>query len=213
MGTIIPKMGIRTRPAGLAGALFSQVQLRVLSLFFGHPDRSYQLTEVIRLVGSGRGAVQRELEKLTNAGILDLSVVGSRKVYRANQESPIFDELYRLILKTVGLLEPIRNALKQFSSKIVVAFVYGSVARSQDTAKSDVDLMILGQDVAYSEIYAALQKAEKVIRREVNPSLMTLNEWKDRRADRNAFVTKILGQPKLFVFGTEDDLKGTRKSR
>jgi predicted nucleotidyltransferase len=202
-------MGIKEQSAGLAGALFSRVQLRVLNLLIGQPDRSYQVTEVIQLAGSGRGAVQRELEKLAGAGILNLSVAGNRKIYQANRQSAIFKELHALIIKTVGLLEPLRMALKPYRPKIDVAFVYGSVATGKDTAKSDIDLMIIGHEVAYSEAYAALQKAEKILLRPVNPTLMTSIEWKEKLAHRNAFVSKILQQPKLFVFGTENELKGT----
>jgi predicted nucleotidyltransferase len=208
LGTNIPKMGIKKRSLGLAGALFSHVQLRVLSLFFGQPDRSYQLTELIELAGSGRGAVQREVEKLAEAGILKLTVARKRKVYQANRQSPIFKELYGLILKTAGLIEPLRSALEPYRRKLELAFVYGSVARGIDTARSDIDLMIIGQDIAYSEIYAALQKAEKTLLRPVNPNLMTLREWQEKNAAQNSFVRNVIRQPKLFVFGTQNELKG-----
>jgi predicted nucleotidyltransferase len=197
------------RPAsGLASALFAHVQLRVLELLLGQPFRGYQLTEVINLVGSGRGAVQRELKKLTSSGILTVSIAGGRKIYQANRQSPIFQELHDLILKTSGLLEPLRKALRSFTPKISVAFVYGSIATGGDTAKSDIDLMIIGHDVAYGDIYAALQKAEKSLARPVNPNLMSPSEWKQRILDRNPFVTKIAKQPKQFVIGTEDELRG-----
>jgi predicted nucleotidyltransferase len=206
-------MGIRKKTTGLAGALFSQVQLRVLSLLIGQPDRAYLITEVIRLAGSGRGAVQRELEKLTAAGILNLSVSGSRKSYQANRQSPIFDDLYRLIMKTVGMLEPIRRALKLYRSKIDLAFIYGSVAKGNDTAKSDIDLMIFGDHLTYGEIYRALQKAEKTVMRPINPSLMTVQEWDQKVSEQNSFVRKILQQPKLFVFGNENELKRIKQPR
>lgn len=207
MGTLVPKMGTRTRTAGLANALFSHVQLRVLGLFMGQPSRSYQVGEVIKLVGSGRGAVQREIKKLTAAGILNVSTFGSRKTYQANPQSPIYDELRSLIVKTVGLLEPLRNALKNFASKIDLAFVYGSIAKGKDTAKSDIDLMIIGQGLEYSELYGALQKAEKILSRPVNPNLMNPIEWKEKHLNKNSFVSRITQQPKLFIFGNEDELR------
>ena len=210
MGSIIPNMGTSKKPLGLAGALFSQVQLRVLSLVIGHPDRSFQLTEVIKAVGSGRGAVQRVLTKLTAAGIVNVLPSGSRKVYQANRASPIFDELHGLILKTVGLLEPIKNALKKYRSRIDAAFVYGSVARGEDTATSDVDLLIIGRGLAYSEVFAALQRAETSLLRPVNPTLMTPDEWEAKAAGKNAFVTRIMNAPRLFVFGSPDDIERTR---
>ena len=153
-------MGKKPKLPGLARALFSKVQLRVLALFFGQPNKIYQISDVIALVKSGRGAVQRELEKLTAAGILTVSIAGKRKSYRANRQSPVFNELYRLIMKTVGMVEPIRAALEPFRQDIDLAFVYGSVAKGTDTAESDIDLMVLAKDTGYSEIYGALQMRE-----------------------------------------------------
>jgi predicted nucleotidyltransferase len=200
---------MNTKPAtGLASALFSRVQLRVLQLLLGRPSQGYQLTEVINLAGSGRGAVQRELERLTKAGILNVSVARGRKIYQANRQSPIFRELHGIILKTVGLFEPLQRALKPFNPTMRAAFVYGSIAKGSDTAKSDIDLMIIGHDIAYGDVFSALQKAEKDLARPINPNLMSLAEWKKKLIEGNPFVTKIAKQPKLFVVGTEDGLKG-----
>jgi len=201
-------MGISEKSVSLARALFSRVQLRVLGLLFGQPDHAFQITEVIQLAGSGRGAVQRELEKLAAAGILTAKLNRGRKTYRANKDAPIFDELHGIILKTVGLLEPLRRVLNPYKSKIVLAFVYGSIAKGEDTAKSDIDLMIIGKDLTYSDLYGSLQKAEKVLLRPINPSLMTINEWKQKLDDKSPFLSKIFQQPKLFVVGTENELKG-----
>ena len=193
---------------GLAGALFSRVQLRLLGLLFGHPERAFHASELIRLARSGSGAVQRQLEKLSAAGILSVESSANRKLYQSNRQSPIFRELHGLIAKTVGMLEPLRTALKPYRSDIDVAFVYGSVARGKDTAKSDIDLIIVGDDLTYTKLYAALQKAERTLLRPVNPSLMTKIEWKRKLADGRSIVSKIGQEPKLFVFGTEDELKG-----
>lgn len=213
LGTIIPNMGTKSAPLSLASALFSQVQLRVLRLFMGQPDRTYQISDVIGLARSGRGAVQRELERLTAVGILTMSVSGKRKSYQANRKSPVFNELYRLIMKTVGMAEPIRTALAPFRNNIHVAFVYGSVARGQDTAKSDIDLMVFGEDVGYAEIYGALQKAERVLMRPVNPTVTTAQEWRRKLVDKNSFAHKVSRQPKLFVFGSDDELRRIEQSR
>jgi hypothetical protein len=135
----------RTRKAGLAGALFARVQLRLLALLFGMPDRTFHVSELIRLAESGSGAVQRELKKLAGAGIVSVAISGNRRFYQANRHSPVFEELHGLIVKTVGLVEPLRNSLKAFAAGIEVAFIYGSVAKGEDTAKSDIDLMIIGR--------------------------------------------------------------------
>jgi predicted nucleotidyltransferase len=203
-------MGRTSAKTGLAGALFSNVQLRVLSLLIGEPEREFHASELIRLARSGSGAVQRELAKLAKAGVLEVKEIGNRKLYRANRQCPIFEELHGLIVKTVGLIEPLRAALRPFGADIDAAFVFGSVARGADTAGSDIDLMIVANGIAYSELYAALQKAEKAVRRTINPNLMSMAEWSRKLAGRNAFVRKVRREPKLFVLGTEHELEGTR---
>lgn len=210
----MPRMGmIQATSTGLAGALLSRVQMRVLHLLIGNPDRSFHASEIIRLADSGSGAVQRELKKLAAAGIVVVTSSGNRKLYQANRQSPIFEELYGIIVKTVGLVEPLKRALKPFRAGIELAFVYGSVARGTDTAKSDVDLMILGQDLSYSDIFAVLQKAERSLLRSVSPTLMTVEEWKQKVERGNSFVANVLKQPKIFIAGTEDELQGIGQPR
>lgn len=207
MGTIVPKMGTRSKqPKNLVRALFSPVQLRVLALLFGQPDEKFYGRQIIDAAGSGRGAVQRQLEKLTEAGVINRFVSGNRIFYQANRDSPIFDELRRIILKTVGVVEPLARVLKPHRKRIEVAFIFGSVARGHDTAKSDIDLMIIAHDVAYGEVFSDLHIAERTLRRPVNPTLMSPAEWAEKKAQGNSFVKKIIQQPKLFVFGAEHDL-------
>lgn len=206
-------MGIQKKPANLSSALFSSVRSRVLGLLFGQPDRDFQMTEVIELAGSGRGAVQRELERLTEAGLLVANINRGRKTYQVNRDAPIFTELYSIIVKTVGLIDPLKTALIRYRNKIDVAFVYGSVAKGEDTAKSDIDLMIIGDDLGYSEMFGALQNAEKILHRPINPNLLAKNDWARKLADKSSFVTRVNQQPKLFVIGTTDELKELRQSR
>jgi predicted nucleotidyltransferase len=202
----------RMTSRGLAGALFSQVQLRLLALLFGNPDRRFHASELIRLASSGSGAVQRELKKLAAAGLLTVTSSGNRKFYQANGRSPIFGELHRMILKTAGLAEPLRNALADERPKIAAAFVYGSVAKGTDTASSDIDVMIIGDDLHYGGICTRLHKAEKVLERPVNPTVLSIGDWRRRISRNNPFVLNLLRQPKLFLFGTEHELAGTRES-
>ena len=191
----------------LSNALFSGVQQRVLALIFGHPERSFYTKEIVRAVQSGSGAVDRELHRLLNSELVSVEQKGNQKHYQANRESPIFNELYSLVQKTVGLSEPLRRYLEPYSDKIKAAFVYGSVAKGSDTAKSDVDLMVLGDDLTYSDIFAGLQQAETVIGRQVNPTIQSFDEWSRKRARKNNFVSKVLEQPKIFIFGSESDLQ------
>src|SRR6202140_2747866 len=145
---------------GLSSALFSNVQGRVLALIFGHPERSFYASEIVRSVSSGTGAVERELSRLRRSGLVSVERIGNQKHYRANHQSPIFEELQSLVLKTVALTEPLRKSLEPFSDKIKTAFVYGSVAKGADTAQSDIDLMVIGDELGYAELYTTLQNAE-----------------------------------------------------
>jgi predicted nucleotidyltransferase len=192
--------------AGLSNALFSGVQRRVLALIFGHPDRSFYTSEIIRNVRSGTGAVERELSRLQSSGLVSVERIGNQKHYRANRQSPIFEELHNIVLKTVGLTEPLRESLAPHADKIKAAFVYGSVAKGNDTARSDIDLMVIGEDLSYPDLYAGLQKIESVLLRKVNPNFMTLEDWRRKRARKDSFVARISTQPKIFIFGSEDDL-------
>lgn len=196
----------KTLRSGLAGALFSTTQQRVLGLLFGQPDRSFYASEIIARVKAGSGSVQRELARLERSQLVQVRKVGAQKHYQANRESPIFHELVGIARKTMGLVEPIRDALAGLVSKISVAFVYGSVAKKSDTASSDIDLLIVGNELAYSDVYAALAPLSSTLGRDVNPTIYTSAELAKRRKSKNAFVTRILGQPKLFVIGSPNEL-------
>jgi len=203
----IPDMGrIVAKPSGLAGALFSSVQQRVLGLLFGQPERDFSTSEVIRHVGGGTGAVHRELARLAAAGLLSVAAVGNQKRYRANRTSPIFHELRGLVVKTVGLVDPIREALAPYVNAIDVAFVYGSVAKGQDRSASDIDLMILANDLSNTDAYGALASAEAALGRTIEPTVMSPDEWRKRLSDGASFVTRVNSQSKLFVVGSDHDL-------
>jgi predicted nucleotidyltransferase len=206
-GSIIPKVGTTTYSAtGLAGALFSRVQQRVLGLLFGQPDRSFLGAELIRLANSGTGAVHRELTRLAASGLVTVTRVGNQKHYRANPDSPLFEELSGLVRKTFGLAAPLREALSPFGGRVRAAFIYGSVAKGEDRAGSDIDLMVLSDELSYPDVYDALHKAERQLDRRIDPNIQTPEEWKRKRRSGHAFTTRVAEQPKLFVVGSEDDL-------
>ncbi len=190
----------------MADALFSTTQQRVLGLLFGQPERSFYATEVIGLVGAGSGAVQRELAKLEQSGLASVHNVGTQKHYQANRESPLFSELCAIARKTFGLAEPIREALTPLASKIAAAFVYGSVAKRKDTASSDIDLMVVSDHVTYAEVFAALEPITSRLGRLVNPTVYTTKDFARRRKHANAFLTRVVAQPKVWVIGGEDEL-------
>lgn len=206
----MPNMGIkRVAPSpgtSLADALFSRTKQRVLALLFGQSTRSFYATELIALAGSGSGAVQRELASLVQSGLVTVRAVGNQKHYQANAESPIFEELRGIAQKTVGLAEPLRQALAPLASEIIAAFVYGSVAKKTDTAGSDIDLMLLSDDLSYGDTFNALEAASSALGRTVNPTLLTRKEFKKRVKAQESFLTRVLAQPKVWIIGGESEL-------
>ncbi|MBP7537984.1 MAG: nucleotidyltransferase domain-containing protein [Ottowia sp.] len=191
-----------------ADALFPAVRQRVLAVLFGSPDRSFYANELIALARSGTGAVQRELASLLAAGLVTVRDQGNQKHYQANAASPVFAELRGLVLKTVGLADVLRAALAPLGDQVAAAFVYGSVARQQDTAASDVDVLIVSDALGYAEVFGALEGAAQTLGRTINPTLYTRAELARRRAQDNAFVTRVLDQPRIWLMGDEEVLRG-----
>lgn len=211
LGTIIPNMGTTSRatqtpltPASLADALFTPVQQRVLGWLFGQPGRRFQSGELIRLANSGTGAVHRLLTRLAQTGLVTVERVGNQKHYQANAASPVFAELAGLIRKSVGLAFPLQEALAPLAQKISAAFVYGSVARGEEHAASDIDLMVIAQALDYPALYEALQTAETALGRRINPTLMQPAEWQSKRGDADSFAARIASQPRMFLIGSDD---------
>ncbi len=203
---IVPEMGNKSARSrgGLAAALFTPVQQRVLGLLFGQPDRSYQSAELIRLVRGGVGAVHRQLTRLEASGLVEVTRAGNQKHYRARRDSPVFQELHGLVLKTVGIADPLRQALLPHAKSIDAAFVYGSVAKGSDRAKSDVDVMILSDHLSYAEAFELLQRAEAVIGRTVNPTVLTPAQWRTKKSRADSFAARVAAQPKVFLLGSQD---------
>jgi predicted nucleotidyltransferase len=190
---------------GLSGALFSNTQQRVLAFLFGQPERSFFATELIGLAGGGSGAIQRELKRLEESGLVTVTPLGNRRHYQANPQSPIFAELCGIVQKTVGLAEPLRAALAPFTKKITAAFVYGSVAKRKDTAHSDIDLMVISDTLEYADLFAALEKAATALGRTINPTIYTPAELAKRIKQKNAFMERVLAKPKIWLLGNEHE--------
>ncbi|RXZ36173.1 transcriptional regulator [Oxalobacteraceae bacterium CAVE-383] len=207
LGIIMPNMGIKT--IGLADALFARVQQRVLGLLFVNSDRSFYINEIMRFAASGSGAIQRELEKLVASELVTVRKIGNQKHYQANRSAPIFEELRGIFLKTVGMADILRLALLPLSDRIQTAFIYGSVAKGRDTAKSDIDLLIIGDDISYADVYDVLNVDQSLLGRTVNPSIYSMPELRRKLAADNAFVSRVLEQPKIYLIGSADDLPST----
>ncbi|MBU0656016.1 MAG: transcriptional regulator [Gammaproteobacteria bacterium] len=193
----------------IADALFTKTQQRVLATLFGKPDQSFYLNEIVRLANIGKGTVKRELERMTAAGLLTIKRIGNQNHYQANPDCPIYSELLGITRKTFGIADVIKAALLPLDAQIDQAFIYGSVAKEQDTASSDIDLMVISDTLPYATLMTALIEAEPTVGRPINPTIYTAQQIRDKLHGNNAFITRVLAQPKLWIKGSDDDIGKT----
>jgi DNA-binding MarR family transcriptional regulator len=206
-GMILPILGTHPVSArSLADALFTKTQQRVLRVLFGQPERSFYASELIRDAGTGSGAAQRELARLENSGLIVARRIGNQKHYQSIALSPLFSELRNIVLKTVGLAEPLRDALRPMSPSIQAAFVYGSVANATDNAASDIDLMVVSDSLTYGDLFGALERVARAVGRHISPTVYSAAEFSERARDENAFVRRVLEGPKVWIIGSPNDL-------
>jgi predicted nucleotidyltransferase len=196
-------MGTNGVSTDLSSALFGKTRRGVLGLLYARPDEAFYLRQITREVGAGQGAVQRELQRLADAGILLREARGRETYYRANRTCPIFAELHGLALKTVGLADVLRAALLPFQDHVRLALVYGSQAAGTATAGSDVDLLIVGSPDEVA-LHTAIAQTEARLGRSVNYTLLSAQEFATRRRERGGFVSRILAGPTILLRGTPD---------
>ena len=185
--------------------LFGRTRRAVLALLYGHADEEFYLREIIRAAGAGQGAMQRELGLLVGAGLVLRRAHGRQVYFRANPENPIYKELRGLLLKTAGVADVLREALAPLAASISVAFVYGSVARGEERRASDVDLLVVG-DASFAAVAQALAPAQRRLGREVNPTVFTPAEFRQKLTAGHHFLRSVTGREKLFLLGNEHDL-------
>ena len=189
----------------IATALFSDSQARLFSWLFGQPERSYHLSELRRLSELGSASLQRELNRLVDAGLVLSERVGNLRHFQANPQSPVYAEMLALTRKTLGATPLLREALQPIATRLETAFIYGSVAKQTDTAQSDIDLLLVGEDLSLSEILPLLLPLETQLGRKINPNCYTPSEYARRLAEPDSFVNRILAQPILPLIGKDLD--------
>lgn len=212
LGTIVPMLGTTQEWGGLADALFGKARQSVLGLLFGRPEESFYVREIVRATHGGQGAVQRELKRLADAGIIERSQRGRQVYYHANRRCPIFAELQGLVVKTAGVGDVLRAALAPLGDRIHIAFIFGSFASGKPRRTSDVDVLVVG-DVTFAEVVSACGPAQKRLAREVNPSVYPQSEFRAKLAAGHHFLASILTAPKIFLIGGERELAGLAKER
>jgi len=205
---------MRTEPleSPIATALFGKARRAILALLFGHPDEAFYLRQLARISSSSASSLQRDLATLVEAGIIERKQHGHSVYFRANRACPVFEEIQGIVTKTVGAADVLRDMLQPFRDRITAAFVFGSVARGEAKASSDVDLFVIG-DLSLPDLAVELEAAEARLRRPVSPVIYSPDEFAEKARAGQHFVQSILERPKLFLIGTVDGVAELTKRK
>lgn len=189
----------------IEGLFTSKLKRDVLAAIILHPDKQFYTRELARQLKASEGSLYRELTSLCTAGIIRRTKEQNKVYYQAQVESPIFNDLYNIMAKTIGIMDILAGALKQLTKKIKVAFIYGSVAANTTKAGSDVDLIVIGS-CTFGQVVDAIHDSQEKLGREINPTVYSVKEWKEKLKTKHHFITSVSSSTKLFVIGTENDL-------
>lgn len=190
----------------LSKTLFGKTRRAVLSILYSHREESFYLRQLVRITGIGLGAMQRELKQLTEAGIIRRSRIGRQIFFQANTDCPIFKELRDIVIKTIGVGDVLRSALVPLAERIQLAFIYGSIARGEETRGSDLDVLVVG-DLTFAEIVSAISPLQEMLSREINPSVYPLNELRSKISEGHHFISTVLEAPKIYIIGDNNELE------
>jgi predicted nucleotidyltransferase len=186
-------------------ALLPKTRQGILAATLVQPEKAWYVSELARRMGVPASSLQRELQDLSEVGILKTHRQGRMVYYQANTDSPVFPDLQGLLFKTAGMVDVLADALKPVAAKVRTAFVYGSIAAGNEQSDSDIDLMVVGQ-VSPADLALPLRRARELLGREINPTLYTPTEFSKKRAANDSFLKQVLDKPKLFVLGNKDEL-------
>ncbi len=190
----------------LSSVLFGKTRRAILSLLHGHTDEAFYLRQIAKATRVGLGAVQRELNQLAGAGIISRTVKGRQVYYQANEKCPIFNELKNIVRKTFGLADVLRQSLTSKADEVRLAFIFGSVARSADDRRSDIDLIVVGK-ISFGDVVSLLSPAEEILGREINPVVYPVSEFRKKAKEDHHFVKTVLEGEKIFLIGDEKELR------
>jgi predicted nucleotidyltransferase len=190
----------------LSKTLFGKTRRAVLSVLYSHTDESFYLRQLVRITGIGVGAMQRELKQLTESGIIRRLQIGRQIFFQANTDCPVFKELRDLIIKTIGVGDVLRSALVPLAERIQIAFIYGSLARGEETRGSDLDVLVVG-DLTFAEVVSAISPLQETLSREINPSVYPVKEFRSKVSEGQHFISTVLEAPKIFVIGDNNELE------
>lgn len=189
----------------LASLLFGGYRRRVLGLLLLHPDETYHVREIARMTDTAAGTLHKELARLAQGGLLSRERIGNQLRYTANRQCPVFEELASILRKTSGLADIVLDSLAGYGKRIKVALIFGSVARGEERAGSDVDVLIIGS-IGFADAVKALHSTQEKIGRELNPVVMSPDEFRRKQEAGDGFVREIIAKEKIFLIGDEDEL-------
>ena len=193
------------RSTSALDALLPKTRQGILAATLVQPEKAWYVSELARRMGVPSSSLQRELQELTEAGILKSHRQGRMVYYQANVDSPLFPDLRGLLLKTAGLVDVLRDALRPLAARITLAFVYGSIASGQERSESDIDLMVIGS-VSPADLALPLRRAREQLGREINPTVYSVAEFSRKQASKDPFLSQVLASPRLNVLGSDNDL-------
>lgn len=190
----------------LASLLFGTYRREALAQLLLHPDTSLHVREIARRTGKVPGTLLRELNLLADAGLLVRTRVGNQVHFQANPASPIYEDLRNILKRTTGVADVLREALESAEKKVVAAFIYGSIARGDERAGSDLDVMIIG-NLGFTEAVRTLAPAQDLLRRQINPNVYARAEFRSKVRSNDPFLKRVLADKKIFLIGGDDDLR------
>ncbi len=202
----------RAQQRSIGNTLFPRIRRQLLTQFLGAPERRYYAGEVARVIDTSLPPVRHELQILSEIGILNSIKEGQHQYYWANTDCMIYPELSNIMVKTFGVADLVETALRDHMGGVRVAFLYGSIATDTDTARSDIDLIVVGS-ASFRKLTAALHKIEDQLGRPINPTLYSEAEIAEKYQSGNHFVRSIWDAEKIFIIGTEDDLAKLAEQR
>lgn len=191
-------------PTSPVRLLLGDYHLRLLALLLLRPSQDFHLREIERLTGVPSGPANRELRRFLEAGLVTRRSAGNQVRYQADRTCLVFEELAAMLRKTTGFADVLRDALSPLGGKITLAFIFGSAARGKEGPFSDVDVMIVGT-ASFEQVVAAIQEPQSALGRPINPVILQPADFAAKRAAADAFLARVLAEPKITLIGSLDE--------
>jgi predicted nucleotidyltransferase len=200
---------MRTGGLALGDLLFGRTRARLLATLYDKPDNTFFIRQLARHIDGSAGTVQRELATLTAAGLILREVRENQIFYHANRAHPIFAELHSLLAKTAGVFHMLQEALTPLSDRIEYAFVYGSFAKGEEKAESDIDLLLTGE-ITLDELLEQMSPVERQLNRPISPTIFAREELRTKIHSGNHFLKAIQSGPLVSLIGSEHEFREIR---